>query len=70
MKITSEIIALKLAPTLKTNNSLKILLIGMKANSSILMKLEIGEMPQNKQKYLIFIVVTRVRVENTIRLIS
>ena len=42
------------------------LLVDMKTNSSILMRLEIAGMAQNKQKRLIFIVVSRVKVENQI----
>ena len=38
-------------------------LVDMKANSSILMRLEMAGMVQNKQKCLILIVVPRVRVE-------
>ena len=49
---------------LKTNMSLKLLLVDTKVNSSILMRLEMAGMAQNKQKYLIFIVIPRVRVEN------
>ena len=57
---------LKLVSKLKTNKSMKLLLIDMKANSSILMRLEMAEMAQNNEKCLIFIVVPRVRVENQI----
>ena len=60
---------LKLIPKLKTNNSLKLLLADMKANSSIPMRLEIAQMTQNKQKCLVFIVVPYFRVENQISLI-
>ena len=56
----------QLVPKLKTNKSLKLLLVDIKANSSILMRLEMAGMAQNKQKCLIFIVVPRVRVENQI----
>ena len=49
---------LKLVPKLKTNKSLKSQLVDMKTNSSILMRLEIAGMAQNKQKHLIFIVVS------------
>ena len=52
---------LKLVPKLKTSKSLKLLLIHMKANSSILMRLEMAGAAQKKQNYLIFIVVPRVR---------
>ena len=50
----------QLVPKLKTNKSLKLLLVDIKANSSILMRLEMAKMTQNKQKCLIFIVVPRV----------
>ena len=56
----------QLVPKLKTNKSLKLLLVDIKANSSILMRLEMAGIAQNKQKCLIFIVVPRVRVENQI----
>ena len=56
----------QLVPKLKTNKSMKLLLVDIKANSSILMRLEMAGMAQNKQKCLIFIVVPRVRVENQI----
>ena len=49
---------------------IKLLLVDIKANSSILMRLEMAGMAQNKQKCLIFIVVPRVRVENQISRIS
>ena len=39
---------LKLVPKLKTNKSMKLLLADMKANSSILMRLEMVGMAQNK----------------------
>ena len=45
---------------------MKLLLVDIKANSSILMRLEMTRMAQNKQKCLIFIEVPRVRVENQI----
>ena len=51
---------------LETNKSLKLLLVDVKANSSILMRLEMAGMTQNKSKCFIFIVVPRVRVENQI----
>ena len=66
MVSTVKLYMLKLVPKLKTNKSLKSLLVDMKTNSSILMRLEIGGMAQNKQKRLIFIVVSRVKVENQI----
>ena len=61
---------LKLVPKLKTNKSLKSQLVDMKTNSSILMRLEIAGMAQNKQKHLIFIVVSWVKVENQISWVS
>ena len=57
---------LKLVPKLKTNKSLKLLLADMKANISILIRLEMARMVQNKQKFLMFIVVPQVRAENQI----
>ena len=60
----------QLFPKLKTNKSLKLLLVDIKANSSILMRLEMAGMAQNKQKCLIFIVVPRAGVENQISRIS
>ena len=60
----------QLFPKLKTNMSLKLLLVDIKANSSILMRLEMAGMAQNKQKCFIFIVVSRVRVENQTSRIS
>ena len=50
--------------------SLKVLLVDKEANSSILMKLEMAGMTQNKQKCLMFIVVSRVKVKNQISRIS
>ena len=64
MSSTAKLYLLKLVPKLKANKSLKLLLVDKKANSSIFMRLELVGMAQNKQKCLIFIVVTRVRVEN------
>ena len=64
MSSTVKLYLLKLVPKLKANKSLKLLLVDIKANSSIFMRLELVGMAQNKQKCLIFIVVTRVRVEN------
>ena len=60
----------QLVSKLKTNKSLKLLLVDIKANSSILMRLEMAGMAQNKQKCFIFIVVPQVRVENQISRIS
>ena len=56
---------LKLVPKLKTNRSLKLLLVDMKANSSILIRFMV-RMAQNKQQCLIFIVVPRVKVVNNL----
>ena len=58
MVSTVKLYMLKLVPKLKTNKSLKSQLVDMKTNSSILMRLEIAGMAQNKQKRLIFIVVS------------
>ena len=57
---------LKLVPKLKTDKSFKLLQVDMRANSTILMRLEMAGMAQNKPKNLIFIVVPRVTVENQI----
>ena len=57
---------LKSVPKSKTNKSLKLLLADMKANISILIRLEMAWMVQNKQKFLMFIVVPQVRAENQI----
>ena len=54
----------------KNNKSLKLPLVDIKASSRILMRLEMAEMAQNKQKCLIFILFPRVRVENEISRIS
>ena len=70
MVSTAKLYMLKLVPKLKTNKSSKLLLADMKANSSILMRLEMAGIAQNKQKCFIFIVVPRVRVENQISWIS
>ena len=43
----------QLFPKLKTTKSLKLLLVDIKANSSILMRLEMAGMAQNKQKWAI-----------------
>ena len=50
----------QLVPKLKKSKSWKLLVVDMKANSSILMRLEMAGMAQNKQKCFIFIVVPRV----------
>ena len=60
---TAKLHMLKLASMLQTNKLLK-LLFDIKANTSILMRLEVAGMVQNKQKCIIFIVVLRVKVEN------
>ena len=60
---TAKLHMLKLASMLQTNRLLK-LLFDIKANTSILMRLEMAGMVQNKQKCIIFIVVLRVKVEN------
>ena len=57
---------LKLVLTLKTNKSLKLLLVDMKVNNSIVVTLEMARMAENKQKHLIFIEVPQVRVENQV----
>ena len=63
----AKLYILKLVPKLKHKQKLlKLLLVNMKANSSILMRLEMAGMVQNKQKGLIFIAVLQVRVENHI----
>ena len=49
---------------------LKLLLFDIKVNISILIRLEVAGMAQNKQKCLIFIVVPRVTVENQISRIN
>ena len=60
---TAKLHMLKLASMLQTNKLLK-LLFDIKANTSILMRLEMAGMVQNKQKCIIFIVVLQVKVEN------
>ena len=65
-----EFYMFKLVIKLKTNKSLKLLLVDMKANSSILMRLEMAGMAQNNKKCLILIEVPRVRVENQISWVS
>ena len=62
--------SVRLVLKFKTNKSLKLLLVDVKANNSILMGFEMAGMAQNKQKCLIFIVASRVRVENQISRIS
>ena len=56
MVIKVKIQMFKLNPMLKSNKALKLLLVEMKANSSMLMGFEIAKIVQNKQKYLIFTV--------------
>ena len=53
---TVKICMLKLVTKLKSKKSLKLLLVDIKANSSLLMRLEMAVMAQNKQKRLTFIV--------------
>ena len=60
----------QLVPKLKTNKSLKLLLVYIKANSSILNKLEMAGIAQNKQKCLIFNMVPQVRKEHQISRMS
>ena len=50
MVSTAKLCILKLVPKLKTNKSLKLLLVDIKANSSILMRLKMSGMAQNKAK--------------------
>ena len=50
MVSTAKLCMLKLVPKLKTNKSLKLLLVDIKANSSILMRLKMSGMAQNKAK--------------------
>ena len=48
---------LKLVPNLKTNKSLKLLLVDKKVNGSMLMRLTMAGIAQNKEKCLIFVVI-------------
>ena len=66
MVIIVKLYMLKLVPILKSSKSLKLLLVDMKADSSVLKRLKLAGMTQNKQKCLIFIVVPPVRVKNLI----
>ena len=67
MVTTVKLYMLKLvSKSTKTNNSMKLVVVAMKLNNSILLRLEMAKMAQNMQKCLIFIVVLRVRVENQI----
>ena len=67
MVTTVKLYMLKLvSKSTKTNNSMKLVVVVMKLNNSILLRLEMAKMAQNMQKCLIFIVVLRVRVENQI----
>ena len=50
MVSTAKLCMLKLVPKLKTNKSLKLLLVDIKANSNILMRLKMSGMAQNKAK--------------------
>ena len=70
MVIIVKLYMLKLVPILKSSKSLKLLLVDMKAGSSVLKRLKMAGMTQNKQKCLIFIVVPPVRVKNLIGWIS
>ena len=63
MVIIVKLYMLKLVPILKSS---KLLLVDMKADSSVLKRLKMAGMTQNKQKCLIFIVVPPVRVKNLI----
>ena len=47
MVSTAKLYMLKLVPKLKTNKLLKLLLVDMKANSSIFMRLEMAWMAKN-----------------------
>ena len=53
MASTEKLYMLKLVLKVKINKSLKLLLVDVKANSSILVRLEMAGMAQKKQKYLI-----------------
>ena len=70
MANTAKLYLVKLVLKVKISKSLKLLVVDVKENSSILVRLEMAGMAQNKQKYLIFVVVPRVRVKNQINLIS
>ena len=48
---------LKLVPNLKTNKSLKLLLVDKKVNGSMLMRLTMAGIVQSKEKCLIFVVI-------------
>ena len=61
---------LKSVPELKANKSSKLLLVDVKVNSSILMRLEMAGAAQSKQKCIIFIVVPWIRVVNQVSRIS
>ena len=50
MVSAAKLCMLKLVPKLKTNKSLKLLLADMKANCSLLMRLEMAGIAQNKYK--------------------
>ena len=54
MVSTVKLSMLKLVPKLKKNKSLKSLLVDIKANSIILMRLKMAGMAQNKAKMLDF----------------
>ena len=57
---------LKWVSKLKTNKSLKLLLVEVKPNNNKLIRLEMVGMAQTRLKCLIYIVVPRVRAENQI----
>ena len=48
MGMTAKIQMLMLVPMLNINKTLKLLLVDIKANSSVLMRLEMAGMAQNK----------------------
>ena len=62
---TAKISMLKLVPKLKSNKLLKFLLLDMKANSIMLMRLDTTEIAQNKLKCRIFCVVPE-RIDYTL----
>ena len=49
---------------------MKLLLVDVKVNSNILMRLGMVVMTQNRQKYIIFTVDPQLRVENRVGCIS
>ena len=52
MVSTAQVYILKLVPKIKTVKSLKLLLVDMKANSSILMRIEMTGMTQTSRNAL------------------